>query len=177
MLMRYLKITAQNLNGNGRADTVRLHFYTASSTPVFEAVAIDITDDGTIELACTVNITPECTPQLRDQQNLKDFAEAYLQLNWFNDGDSWVRHLRIEAKNYHGDGSPNVVTFHFTQDDGLPCTPVQIKSAAAYDGDNDGHLDSFTNTDINADGIANAADKLLMRKLAEAFLAFRWFEG
>ena len=174
--MRYLKVAAQDRSGNGKADTVLLQFHDDSTHLVFQAFAIDLTADGSIEFSHAGDINSDGQPNALDQQQLNAFAEAFLQLNWFNIGDSAGRYLKIEAKNFHADGSPNVVNFHFTEDDGTAAAVIRITTAAAYDGDNDGKLDSFTNSDVNGDGIANAADKLLMRKIAEAYLAFRWFD-
>lgn len=174
--MRYLKVTAQDRSGNGKADAVLLHFHNGPDNLVSEAFAVDLSDDGCIDFACACDIDVDGEQNLQGRQLLSTFAEAYLQLGWFNSGNSRERYLKIEARNYHADSTPNVVNLQFTQDDGTQNRPVLIKLASAYDGDNDGHLDSFTNSDINADGIANNADKLLLRKIAEAFLAFRWFQ-
>lgn len=174
--MRYLNVVAQDRSGNGRADTVLLQFHDDSTNLVFEAFAVDLTADGSIEFSYSGDINSDGKRNLQDEIQLAEFAEAFLQLNWFNSGRDRERCLKVEAKNYHGDGSPNVVNFQFTEDDGSPSTPVRIKTAAAYDGDNNDKLDSFTNSDINGDGVANTADKQLMRKLAEAYLAFCWFD-
>lgn len=131
--------------------------------------------DGGIEFGFAGDINSDGKQDFQDQLLLTAFAEVFLQLGWFNTGDTWKRYLKISAKDYHKDGSANIVTLEFSEDDGHPCHPIQIRCAAAYDGDNDGHLDSFTNVDVNTDGIANNADKALLRKIAEAFLAFRWF--
>ncbi|MFK3974825.1 hypothetical protein ACI2KS_29315 [Pseudomonas sp. NPDC087358] len=174
--MRYLKVAAQDRSGNGRADTVLLQFRDDSTQLVFKAFAVDLTADGSIEFSYAGDINCNGGENLQDQKQLNVFAEAFLKLNWFNIGDSVVRYVKLEARDYHGDGSPNIVNLHFIEDDGLPCTPIKMRTASAYDGTNDGNLDSFTNSDINGDGIANTADKLLMRELSEAFLAFRWFQ-
>ncbi|MDE1197546.1 MAG: hypothetical protein PW896_20885 [Pseudomonas sp.] len=174
--MRYLKVAAQDRSGNGKADTVLLQFHDDSTNLVFEAFAIDLTADGSIEFSYAGDINGDGKSNLQDEVQLTVFAQAFLQLNWFNIGRSVERYLKIEAKNYHADGSPNVVNLQFTEDDGIPPALIRITPAAAYDGDNDGTLDSFTNSDVNGDGVANTADKLLMRKLAESYLAFCWFE-
>ncbi|MDR6916649.1 hypothetical protein J2X66_003523 [Pseudomonas sp. 3296] len=175
--MRYLKVTAQDRSGNGKADAVLLHFHNGSANLVHEAFAVDMSADGNIEFGFAGDINSDGEQNFQDQLQLKAFAEAFLQLNWFNTGDNWERYLKIDAKNYHEDGSPNVVTLQFSEDNGTPCLPIRMRFASAYDGDNDGKLDSFTNSDVNGDGIANKADKVLMRKIAETFLAFQWFDA
>jgi len=177
MLMRYLKVAAQDLSGNGKADTVLLQFHDDQTNLVFQAFAIDLTADGSIEFSYAGDINGDGKQNLQDQKLLTVFAEAFLQLNWFNAGDSVTRYVKIEARDYHGDGSPNIVNLHFSEDDGTLRGPIGIRTASAYDGDNDGNLDSFTNSDVNNDGIANTADKLLLRKISEAFLPFCWFQA
>jgi len=173
--MHYLKVTAQDRSGNGKADAVLLHFHNGSTQLVHEAFAVDMSANGSIEFGFAGDINGDGEQNLHDQLLLTTFAEVFLQLGWFNAGDNWERCLKIGATDYHGDGSPNVVTLEFSEDEGSPCSSIRIRTAAAYDGDNDGILESFTNSDVNADGIANKADKLLLRKIAEAYLAFHWF--
>ena len=174
--MRYLKVTAQDRSNNGKADAVLLHFHNSPANLVHEAFALDMSADGRIEFGVAGDINGDGVQNFQDQRLLTAFAEVYLQLNWFNTGDNWERYLTISATDYHKDGSPNVVTLQFSDDDGNPCAPIRIKPAAAYDGDNDGHFDSFTNTDVNANGLANNADKILLRNVVETFLAFEWFD-
>lgn len=174
--MRYLKVTAQDRSGNGKADAVLLHFHNGPDNLAHEAFAVDMSADGRIEFGFAGDINSDGKQNFHDQLLLTAFAEVYLQLNWFNSGDNWERYLKISAEDFHKDGSPNIVTLEFSEDDGTPSVPIRIKCAAAFDGDNDGGLDSFTNSDVNADGIADKADKVLLRKISEAFLAFRWFD-
>lgn len=174
--MRYLKVTAQDRSGNGKADAVLLHFHNSPDHLVHEAFAVDMSADGRIEFGFAGDINSDGEQNFQDQLLLTAFAEVFLQLNWFNIGDNWERYLKISAKDHHQDGSPNVVSLQFSEDDGTPGIPIRIKGAAAYDGDNDGRLDSFTKTDVNSDGIANRTDRILLRAIAESFLAFRWFE-
>ena len=173
--MLYLKVTAQDRSGNGKADTVLLHFHDGPGKLTHEAVALDISGNGSMDFGFAGDINHDGKQTFTDQTLLTTFAEAFLQLNWFNTGDNWERYLNIQAHNYHQDGTPNVVTLQFSEDDGTPCCPIRIKSAAAYDGDNDGYFDSFTNSDVNMDGVANKADKALLRKIVLSFLPFKWF--
>jgi hypothetical protein len=177
MLMRYLKVTALDRSGNGKADAVQLHFHNGSANLVHEAFALDMSADGCIEFGFAGDINSDGLQNFQDQLLLTAFAEVFLQLNWFNAGDNWERYLKIGATDHHQDGTPNVVTLQFSEDDGELSKPIKIRRAAAYDGDNDGSLDSFTNSDVNGDGIANKADKAVLRKIAETFLAFRWFDA
>ncbi|WCM51717.1 hypothetical protein OH720_01505 [Pseudomonas sp. WJP1] len=175
--MRYLKVTAQDRSGNGKADAVLLHFHDGPANLVREAFAVDMSADGRIEFGFAGDINSDGKQNFQDQLLLTAFAEVFLQLNWFNAGNNWERYLKIAAMDHHKDGSPNIVTLQFSEDDGTLCTPIRIQRATAYDRDNDGGLHSFTNVDVNRDGVSNKADNVLLRKVAEAFIAFRWFDA
>lgn len=174
--MRYLKATAQDRSGNGKADAVLLHFHNGPANQVHEAFALDMSADGLIEFGFAGDIDGDGKQDFQDQLLLTRFAEFFLKLNWFNEGDNWERYLKIAAADHQGDGSPNAVTLHFSEDNGTPGIAIGIRTAAAFDSDNDGELDFFTKRDVNADGMANKADEVLLRQIAEAYLAFRWFE-
>lgn len=173
--MRFLKVTAQDRSGNGKADVVHLHFHDGLDL-VHEAVAIDLSADGLMDFVFSCNASEADKHDFKDRSLLKSFSESFLKLNWFNTGDRWEREVHIQARDYHKDGSPNSVTVQFNEDDGSPATPVLIRRAAAYDGDNDGSFDSFTNSDVDNDGKANKADKELLRSIANTFVPLRWYE-
>lgn len=173
--MRYLKVTAQDRSGNGKADTALLHFHDPLASQTHEAFAVDMNADGSIEFGFAGDINHDGKQGFQDQLLLTEFAETFLQLNWFNIGDNWERYLKIFTSDYHKDGSPNIVTCQFSEDNGDLSQPIRIKCASAYDGDNDGVFDTFTHSDINSDGRADKADKIQLSKIVKTFLAFRWF--
>ncbi len=151
--MRYLKAIAQDLGQTGQANTVLLKFYNdmlcLPEQQVGIAVAVDHTGDALVDFAMAGDIDLDGRFSLRDQHLLRAFTDVFLQLNWFNQGGNEQRYLKMLAENYHHDGSPNVVN-----------------------GDNDGIFESFTNSDVDGNGIADTADKELIRRLIKSFLAF-----
>lgn len=126
MLMRYLKVTAQDRSGNGRADAVLLHFHHDSANLVHEAFAVDMSADGRIEFGFAGDINSDGEQDFQDQLLLTNLAETFLQLGWFNKGDNWERYLKIDAIDQHQDGSPNIVSLQFTEDDGTPGIPIRF---------------------------------------------------
>ena len=85
--MRYLKVTAQDRSANGKADTVLLHFFEESSGAedrlIHKAYALDITADGKVDFQVG-DVNNDGKENTKDERLLKSFANAYLQLDWFN---------------------------------------------------------------------------------------------
>ncbi|AMB84110.1 hypothetical protein AWM79_01830 [Pseudomonas agarici] len=174
--MRYLKAIAQDLGQTGKANTVLLKFYKDMlchpDQQLGIAVAVDQTGDARVDFAMAGDIDQDGRFSLRDQHLFRAFADVFLQLNWFNRGGNEQRYLKVFAENYHNDGSPNVVQLEFYKDCAASGEQTLVYRAAGYDGDNDGVFESFTNGDIDGNGIANKADKELIRALIKSFLAF-----
>ncbi|RON55248.1 hypothetical protein [Pseudomonas frederiksbergensis] len=85
--MRYLKVIAQDRNGQGAADTLQFRFY-EDERLLRDATAADL-------------------------KRLRVFGNTYLKCAWFNVGESEERHLRVFSLNPSGDGTPETVRLHF----------------------------------------------------------------
>lgn len=178
--MRYLKVAAQDRARNGKADTVVLNFFRQQpdgpDVMVHEAIAVDISADRRVDVLCSGDINRDGENDVMDKQLLDVFADAFLQLNWFNAGNLWRRTLVICVEHFSKRGTPNAVRMAFHEHAGLPCKDSLVYRAAAYDADGNGVLEPFTNSDVDHDGVANNADKELIRQLCTTFLAFNWYE-
>lgn len=179
--MRYLKATAQDRSGNGRADTVLLHFYErptcGADELIHEAVALDMNADGVVDFQFPGDTHPTGCAHGIDTFQLKTFANAFLKLNWFNQAESLQRTLVVLVAHYNKKGPPNAVKLSFSDRCSPTREPVVTYLAAGYDGDGDGVLESFTNSDMDKNGVADKADKELLRTLCNSFLAFEWYEN
>lgn len=177
--MRYLKVTAQDMSGNGRADTVILHFYQQQAgcpdELIHEIFAVDMSADGKVDLQWAGELSPVTRPCRLEKQSTDTFANSFLKLNWFNKRSHWQRTLTLYVDHYGKTGRPNAVKLDFHEHAAPGCKASLICKAAAYDGDSDGVLESFTNSDVDHDGVADKADKELIRSLCTAFLAFEWY--
>lgn len=175
--MRYLKVTAQDRSANGKADTVLLHFLEESSgaedTLIHKAYALDITADGKVDFQVG-DVNNDGKENAKDERLLKPFADAYLQLNWFNRGDTWARYLKIFAEDFANDGSPDTVRLHFHEGVGKPSDQSIVYTASAYDTNNDGTMDWLINFDVDNDGDKDAVDQKLVSLLSTAYLKFNW---
>lgn len=178
--MRYLKVAAQDMSGNGHADTVILHFYQQQvgcpDELVHEIFAVDMSADGRVDLQWADDLNPISRPQMLEKQRVDVFADAFLKLNWFNKRSHWQRTLTMYADHYGKTARPNAIKLDFHERTTRQCKGSLVYKAAAYDGDSDGVLESFTNTDIDRNGVADKADKELIRTLCTTFLAFEWYE-
>lgn len=174
--MRYLKATAQDRSGNGKADMVVLQvFQQVSNEPdelVHEAVAIDITADGGADILLPGDLNCDGSRSAEDKIQLKAFADTFLKLGWFNSGETWRRYLTMQVVHIAQDGMPNAIKLGFYQRCASQGKDTLIYKAAGYDGDSDGVLESFTNTDVDGNGVADHHDKLAIKALCNAFLAF-----
>ncbi len=178
--MRYLKATAQDRSGNGKADTVIVHLYERQAGEPdalrHEALAVDMDGDSVIDVQCAGDINRDGQSTIRDKQLFKAFANAFLKLGWFNKGDSSQRTLSVYVDHYDKQGKPNAIKLQLhdllggVRKESLTC------SAAAYDADSNGVLETFTNSDIDGNGVADKVDKELMRVLGTLFLEMRWYE-
>jgi hypothetical protein len=178
--MRYLKAVAQDMSGNGHADTVILHFYQqhpgCPDELIHEIFAVDMSADGRVDLQWAEDLSPGNRPRMLDKHQVDVFADSFLKLNWFNKRSHWQRTLTLYVDHFAKAGTPNAIKLDFHERIADACKGSLIYKAAAYDGDGDGVLESFTNSDIDHDGVANNADKELIRSLCKSFLAFEWFE-
>ena len=176
--MRYLKVIAQDRNGDGRADLVMLEFYQApgpnmKSVVVNEAVAVDFDADGKVDYK-RGDVNHNGKENSIDQRLLEIFANSYLKMNWFNDGEIRDRYMKVFAEDVHSDGTPNVVKLHLHHAEG-GVEPASLMSwHSVFDGNNDGVLESVANGDANHDGVIEQIDGVIVQSLANVFLMFRW---
>lgn len=168
--MHYLKVTAQDRGGNGKADVVHLHFHQGPDHLLHEAIAFDLNDNGAIDFGVNGDLNSDGFTDFNDQQLLQAFASTFFKLNWFNTGDNWERHVRFSTRDYYHDGKPNSVNLQLREDDGTPGKPIDIQIAATYDG----RPDLLSKMDLNHDGSINKADERLLSELAALFLKMRW---
>ncbi|MFJ7311362.1 hypothetical protein ACIQVE_01060 [Pseudomonas sp. NPDC098747] len=174
--MRYLKVTAQDRSANNRADTLLLHFFEENSgaedTLIHRAYALDITADGKVDFQAG-DVNNDGKENIKDERLLKSFANAFVQLNWFNPGATGQRYMKVYAQDFYADGTPDTVRLHLYE--GTPMEQRTLASwHAAYDLDNDSKLEWNIHHDINQDGVIDAVDDRLVATLAETFLKFQW---
>jgi len=130
--MRYLKVIAQDLSGEGTADTLRYRFF-EDDTLLREATADEV-------------------------RRLKTFGTNYLKCRWFNDGEGEERHLRMFSLNPSGDGTPESVRLHFNEGSVIQYKAAvhDLDNDGAFeivlcsDVDNDGRADRTDRTRVNA---------------------------
>ncbi|WP_254865873.1 hypothetical protein [Pseudomonas fluorescens] len=126
-----------------------------------EFIGVDTNADGKIDDLRPGAVEPAALDL--DKRQLEVFANSFLKLNWFNAGGHCQRALTFYVDHYAKSGRPNAVKLDFHE-------------SAAQDGDSDGVLESFTNTDVDRNGVADKADRELIRSLCTAFLALAWYE-
>lgn len=176
--MRYLKVIAQDRHGNGRADLVLLEFYQAlgpsmEGVLVNEAFAVDFDADGRVDYK-KGDVNQNGKENSIDQRLLEIFANSYLKMNWFNDGENGDRYMKIFAEYLHSDGTPNVVKLHLHHAN-RGREPERLESwHGVFDGNNDGVLECVVNGDANHDGVIEQVDGVIVQSLANVFLMFRW---
>lgn len=178
--MHYLKATAQDRSGNGMADTVILHFYERHATGVdelvHEAVAVDIDADENVDFQFCGDINFDGKSDVLDSWLLKAFANTFLRLNWFNEGERWRRTLTIVAIQNDAKDPPCGVQLNFLDRRSPLRKPVLVYQAAGYDADGNGVLESFSANDVDRNGVADKDDKALIRSMCNNFLAFKWYD-
>ncbi|MPQ65523.1 MULTISPECIES: hypothetical protein [unclassified Pseudomonas] len=177
--MRYLRMTAQDRSGNGRADTVLLRFYEeVPGKPdklVLKAASVDMTADGVTDLQFGGDVNGDGRDNAKDEKLLRAFANQFLKLGWFNRGKSWQRYIKVFAENYHNDKSPNVVRLHLHEGTGTPRNQTLVFKASAHDTDNNGTLDSVVYFDVDGDGIVSRAEEEWIKSMGRTFLKFKWY--
>ena len=176
--MRYLRATAQDVCGNGQPDTVILHFYQQQAgcpdVLIHEIIGLDMTADRKVDVQWAGEHQPDALDL--DKRTLAAFANGFLALNWFNPTCHSGRSLVMYVDHLGRTGLPNAVKLDFHEQGATGRESSLIYKAAAYDGDSDGVLESFTNSDVDRNGVADKADKELIRALCTAFLAFKWYD-
>lgn len=176
--MRYLKASAQGKDCKGPADTVILQFYQHhSDCPdelMYEVIGVFTgTDDKLVELRLG-DVAPDALDM--DKHQLETFATVFLKLNWFNAANHRQRALTLYADYFGKTGQPNALKLDFHESMVAGGKSSLVYTAAAYDADSDGVLESFTNSDVDRNGVADNADKELIRTLCTAFLKLGWFD-
>lgn len=83
-----------------------------------------------------------------------------------------MRYLKIYAQDVLDDDIPDVVFLEFYDDDRVPAL---VQRATAFDITEDGKLDWVIADDVNQDFRVTDADRKLVLKFAQLFLAFGWF--
>lgn len=177
--MRYLKAIAQDRSGNGKADMIVLQLFQQQPNEpdelIHEAVAIDITTDGVADILLPGDINFDGAKSVDDKTLLKAFADTFLKLSWFNSGDTWRRYLTMQVVHLARNGRPNAIKLGFYQSSPQGNHTLVYK-ASGYDGDGDGVLESFTNSEIDGNGVADHHDKIAIKALCNAFLAMDWHQ-
>ncbi|WP_232790552.1 MULTISPECIES: hypothetical protein [Pseudomonas] len=180
VLMRYLKATAQDRGGNGLADTVILHFYESSPNGIdqlcHEAVAVDMNADKAVDFQFAGDINFDGQSNVIDSYLLKAFANTFLQLHWFNRGESRQRTLVIAAIQDDQESPPSGVQLNFLDRRSPVRKATLAYQAAGYDADGNGVLESFSRTDMDRNGVIDRADKALVSSMCRNFLAFKWYD-
>lgn len=176
--MRYLKVTAQDRVGSGRADLVLLDFYQTAANAcgdevVNSAFAVDFDADGKVDYK-KGDVNNNGKENSIDQRLLEIFANSYLKMNWFNTGPARGRYMKVLAEDFHADGTPNVVKLQLHEDNGQGAQPSLVSWHGVFDGNNDGSLECLVYADANHDGVIEQIDGVIIQSLANVFLMFRW---
>lgn len=173
--MRYLKAIAQDLSGNGKPDTVILHFYRqACGHPdeiIHEVIVNGICAKRKVSVQDSPDLNQDGESNAMDRGLLDTFANAFLALKWFNRGNSCLRVLTVYEEYLHTVGGASAVRLHLKQ---RAYCRSWVYPAAGYDLDDDGELESFTYTDMNDDGVVDHTDLALIRRLCNTYRMFRW---
>lgn len=171
--MRYLKAIAQDLHGNGHANTVILHFYQQRVGRPDELIH-DIVGSDMTSCARWTGRSQHDALDL-NKSRIASFADSFLRLNWFNPASHWRRTLVVYVDHFGKKGRPNSVKFDFRESTTSGGQASLVCNAAAYDGDSDGVLETFTNSDVDRNGVADNVDKELIRSLGTTFLGLTWY--
>ena len=174
--MRYLKVTAQDRSAYGRADNLILHFFEeidgAEDRLVHEAYALDYTSDGTVDFQYG-DVNNDGKENIKDEELLNLFAEAFLQLSWFNNGDTWDRYVKIFVEDIAHNGSRDPVHLHFHDSSYRPGRSL-VSTAAVLDSPEGYMVDMVFGLDLDGDGDLDKVDKRLAWTLRSTFLRFNW---
>ncbi|EIK73471.1 hypothetical protein PseBG33_5318 [Pseudomonas synxantha BG33R] len=172
--MHYLKAIAQDLHGNGHADTVILHFYQQRPGRPDELIYDIVGQEMT--LGAKWGGHSKAGALDLDKRRIATFADNFLKLNWFNTASYWQRSLVLYVDDFGEAGWPASVTLEFRESKASGGKALLVSTAMGYDIDSDGVLETFTHSDIDHNGVADKADKALLRTLCKSFLAFEWYE-
>ena len=129
---RYLKVIAQDLTGQGHADTVLYRFI----------------EDEDLQREATA----------AELRRLKVFGKTYLKCAWHNAGEDEARHLRIFSENLSADGTPETVRLHFHDGPVIAYKAAardldndgELELILASDVDNDGHSNRTDRSRVTA---------------------------
>ena len=179
--MRYLTVVGQDRSGNDKIDTVNLYFYqkqgSAPDQLIHHALAVDLTGDAKVDVQCAGDIDFDGNPSVQDRFMLKQFADDFLKLKWLNQHALMRRILTLSVEHFGSDGTPSSVRLEFTEQLGLNGRTVTTYKAAAYDSDGDHVLDTFSDIDVDKNGIADEVDRSLIDELSRGFLKFNWYQA
>ncbi|MNF89760.1 MULTISPECIES: hypothetical protein [unclassified Pseudomonas] len=175
--MRYLKVTAQDRSAYGRADNLILHFFEeidgAEDRLVHEAYALDNTADGKVDFQYG-DVNNDGKENIKDEELINLFAEAFLQLSWFNNGDTWDRYVKIYVEDFAYDGSLDPVELHFHDSSRRPSGRSLVSTATVLDSLEGYMVDMVFGLDMDGDGDLDKVDKQLAWTLRSTFLRFNW---
>jgi hypothetical protein len=171
--MYYLKAIAQDLLGNGQADTVILHFYRQRVGRPDELIH-DIVGQNMVAGARWGGRSQPDALDL-DKRRIATFADSFLRLDWCNPSSHWRRTLVMYVDHFGKTGRPNAVKLDFRESTASAGDASLVCEAAAYDVDSDGVFETFTNSDVDRNGVADKVDKELIRALGASFLGLKWY--
>lgn len=171
--MHYLKAIAQDLHGNGHADTVILHFYQQRPGRPDELIHDIVGQEMTLDAKWGGHSKAGSLDL--DKRRIATFADSFLKLNWFNPASHWQRTFVIYVDDFSEAGRPDSVRLEFRESKASGGKALLLSNALDYDVDSDSVLETATTTsDIDGNGVADNADKELVRSLCKAFLGLNW---
>ncbi|NWA66035.1 hypothetical protein HX868_08860 [Pseudomonas reactans] len=166
------------MSGNGRADTVILHFYQqVAGCPdelVHEIFAVDMSADRKVDLQWAEDLNPASRPRMLEKHRVDTFADSFLKLNWFNKRSHWQRTLTMYVDRFGKTGGPDAIKLDFHERTAAQGKGSLVYAIAAYDDNSDGVLELLSKCGVDCKGIADSADPELIRTLCATFLAFEW---
>ncbi|MCK3844039.1 hypothetical protein [Pseudomonas sp. W15Feb34] len=171
--MHYLKAIAQDLQGNGHADTVILHFYQQRPGRPDELIHDIVGQEMTSNAKWGGHSKPGSLDL--DKRRIATFADSFVKLNWFNPASHWQCALVIYVDDFSDAGRPDSVRLEFRESKVSEGKTLLVSRTMDYDVDSDSVLETATtNSDVDRNGVAENADKELVRSLCKAFLGLNW---
>lgn len=176
--MRFLILRAYDVYDSNKPDLVNLDFHddTLAQPIVLSATVFDMNGDGKFNWKLADDINNNGVTDRLDEVMALEFAQQFVEFNWFSPQAPIDRYLQIFAEDFDANGIPDTVRLHFHQGAGEPRDETIAYTAAFYtNGDGCGE-GSHVSWDVNNDGKVNATDKELVRRFARNFLVFGWHD-